>query len=159
MCFKSLNLPCLERWLLTNWHCTLENVLIHMTLSMSSCTVRVCNAASLRVKSLVKMMFRICPDKTSDSLCYTTLDEGACVLLELSEIFDGLLLLFLSQDNFNALTEAGMSLLELHSYKQVNTLFPWVQRLNIDSLVLDLKVEVSTEPVVEDGLLNVAGGL
>ena len=66
---------------------------------------------------------------------------------------------FLSQDNFNALTEAGMSLLELHSYKQVNTLFPWVQRLNIDSLVLDLKVEVSTEPVVEDGLLNVAGGL
>lgn len=29
----------------------------------------------------------------------------------------------------------------------------------IDLLVFDLKVEVSAEPVVEEGLLNVTGGL
>lgn len=46
------------------------------------------------------------------------------MLLELLEIFDGFLLLFLSKDSFSALTEAGMSLLELHPHEQVNTLFP-----------------------------------
>lgn len=65
----------------------------------------------------------------------------------------------MSFPSLQRVTVTTASHLTLELYKLSAGTFAWAHSQAFDLLVFDLKVEVSAEPVVEEGLLNVTGGL